>query len=297
VAADTLAQLFEDLTPRVILDGLISTEGPLWHPDGTLYFAAGSPRKLYRLLPSGKAEVALDNPVSGCTFDLEGGIVICDGTSRRVLRWTPGIDSIEVLAERFDGERFSRPNDVVCRSDGSLYFTDPGMRVPLHQREMLYSSVFRIHRDGAISLVADCEFPNGLAFSPDERTLYVANSRWVPYLHALHLDAGGVMLRRRVFADMPADTAHVRPPPRDVQGAPDGLALDNEGRVYCTGADGLWLFDAEGTKLGIVPFPEVISNCTFGSADLRTLYVTGRSAIFTLRTTTPGQPHPWYATQ
>jgi gluconolactonase len=169
------------------------------------------------------------------------------------------------------------------------------MRVPLDRREMLYSSVYRIHPDGALSLVADCEFPNGLAFSPDESVLYVANSRWTPYLHALHLDASGVMTRRRVFADMPAAEAPVRPPPADSRGVPDGLAVDVEGRVYCTGDGGLWSFEADGTKLGVVPFPEVISNCCFGGDDLRTLYVTGRTAIFTLRTATPGQPHAWYA--
>ena len=226
MAGHALAALFENLTPRVLVDGLVSTEGPLWHPDGTLYFAAGGPRQLWRLPPRGRPEVALDNAVSGTTFDLDGRIVICDGSARRVVRWTPGSDEVEVLAERFEGERFSRPNDVVCRSDGSLYFTDPGMRIPLQQRELLYPGVYRIHPDGAISLIADCEFPNGLAFSPDETVLYVANSRWTPYLHALHLDAAGVMTRRRIFADMAADRAPLRPPARDAQGVPDGLAVD-----------------------------------------------------------------------
>ena len=104
---------------------------------------------------------------------------MCEGGNRRVTR-TDADGRVEVLVDRFEGKRLNRPNDVVCRSDGSIYFTDPGLRVPLAERELPYAGVYRVAPDGAVSLVADCEYPNGLAFSPDERMLYVANTRWTP---------------------------------------------------------------------------------------------------------------------
>ena len=94
---------------------------------------------------------------------------------------------------------------MVCRSDGSIYFTDPGLRVPLAERELPNAGVYRIEPDGARRMVADCEYPNGLAFSPDERTLYVANTRWTQYIHAFELNADGDVVRRRIFADMSSD--------------------------------------------------------------------------------------------
>ena len=187
--------------------------------------------------------------------------------------------------DRHEGKRLNRPNDVVCKSDGSLWFTDPGLRVPLAQRELAEAGVYRIAPDGATSLVADCEYPNGLAFSPDERTLYVANTRWTAYIHAFELDAAGKVLRRRIFADMSSD---------ETDGVPDGMKVDVEGRIYCTGPGGTWVFAPDGTRLGIIRTPEVPANLAFGGPDLRTLFLTARASVYTLRVTTPGQPHPWY---
>jgi gluconolactonase len=186
--------------------------------------------------------------------------------------------------DRFEGKRFNRPNDVVCKSDGSLWFTDPGYRVPIAQRE-LDAGVYRLAPDGTITLAVPCEYPNGLAFSPDERTLYVANTRWTAYIHAIELDAGGKMIRRRVFADMSSD---------DTAGVPDGMKVDVEGRVYCTGPGGTWVFAPDGTKLGIIRTPEYPANVTFGGPDLKTLFFTANTSIYTLRMKVPGQPHPWY---
>ena len=146
--------------------------------------------------------------------------------------------------------------------------------------------MYRVSPDRTIALVADCEYPNGLAFSPDERTLYVANTRWAQYIHALELAPDGSLVRRRIFADMSADE-------RD--GVPDGMAVDVEGRVYCPGPGGTWVFGTDGTRLGVMRTPEVPANLTFGGADLRTLFFTARTSVYTLRARTPGQPHPWYA--
>src|SRR2546426_904971 len=174
--------------------------------------------------------------------------------------------------------------------DGFYYFVDI-RRSNLHrltpgkEPELASAGVYRIAPDGTTTLVADCEYPNGLAFSPDERVLYVANTRWTQYIHALELDAGGTLVRRRIFADMSSD---------ETDGVPDGMKVDVEGRVFCTGPGGTWVFAPDGTRLGIIRTPEVPANLAFGGADLRTLFFTARTSVYTLRMKVPGQPHPWY---
>ena len=176
----------------------------------------------------------------------------------------------------------------MCRSDGSIYFTDPGLRVPLGERELPYAGVYRVAPDATQSLVADFEYPNGLAFSPDERRLYVANTRWAQYIHVLELDTAGKMMRRRIFADMSSD---------ETDGVPDGMKVDVEGRVYCTGPGGTWVFAPDGSQLGIIRTPEVPANLAFGGPDLKTLFFTARTSVYTTRVKVPGQPHPYYKTR
>jgi gluconolactonase len=141
---------------------------------------------------------------NGTTFDLQGRLVICEGGNRRVTRWSDDRAS-EVLMDRYEGKRINRPNDVVCKSDGSVWFTDPGLRVPLADKELPHSGVYAVEPDGTSRLVAEFEYPNGLAFSPDERILYVANTRHAQYIQAIELDSAGNMVRRRIFADMSSE--------------------------------------------------------------------------------------------
>jgi gluconolactonase len=282
--SDALATILETREAERLATGFVFTEGPLWHPDGFYYFVDVRASKLYRIVPGHAPEVVRDQTGggNGTTFDLERRLVLCEGENRRVTR-TSADGRIEVLMDRFEGKRLNRPNDVVCRSDGSIYFTDPGLRVPLAERELTYAGIYRVTPDGATSLVADFEYPNGLAFSPDERLLYVANTRWAQYIHVLDLDAGGTMIRRRIFADMSSD---------ETDGVPDGMKVDVEGRVYCTGPGGTWVFAPDGARLGIIRTPEVPANLAFGGPDLRTLFFTARTSVYTLRVKVPGQPHP-----
>ena len=210
---------------------------------------------------------------------------MCEGGNRRLTRMSPD-GRVEPLVERYEDKRFNRPNDVVCKSDGSIYFTDPGLRVPLQERELPYAGVYRVTPDGVLTLIADCEYPNGLAFSPDERVLYVANTRWTQYIHALELGPDGTMVRRRIFADMSSD---------ETVGVPDGMKVDVEGRVYCTGPGGTWVFAPDGTTLGIIRTPEVPANLAFGGPDLKTLFFTARTSVYALCVKVPGRPQPWYA--
>jgi gluconolactonase len=284
--ADALSAILEPTQAERLATGFGFTEGPLWHPDGFYYFVDIRTSMLHRVTPGKPPELvrADTGEGNGTTFDLRGRLIICEGGNRRVTRWSSDGRS-EVLVDRYEGKRLNRPNDVVCKSDGSLWFTDPALRVPLAQREVDHAGVYRIAADGTTTLVADCEYPNGLAFSPDERTLYVANTRWSQYIHAFELDAAGGVIRRRIFADMSSD---------ETDGVPDGMKVDVEGRVYCTGPGGTWVFAPDGERLGIIRTPEVPANVAFGGPDLRTLFLTARTSVYTLRVKVPGQPHPWY---
>jgi gluconolactonase len=284
--SDALGAILETTQAERLATGFGFTEGPLWHPDGFYYFVDIRQSTLHRLIPGKAPDLVRANTGegNGTTFDLQGRLVLCEGGNRRVSR-TAADGRLEILMDRHEGKRLNRPNDVVCRADGSLYFTDPGLRVPLADRELPHAGVYRIAPDGTTALVADCEYPNGLAFSPDERVLYVANTRWTQYIHALELDAGGALVRRRIFADMSSD---------ETDGVPDGMKVDIEGRVYCTGPGGTWVFAPDGGRLGIIRTPEVPANLAFGGPDLRTLFFTARTSVYTMRVKVPGQPHPWY---
>jgi gluconolactonase len=291
-----LQDILETTQAERLATGFTFTEGPLWHPDGYYYFVDLRANKLYRITPGRSPELVRETQEgNGTTFDLEGRLIQCEHKLRGVTRMHAD-GRVEVIAERYMGGRLNKPNDVVCRSDGSLFFTDPDKRVPYAEREIpgpegagnLWDAagVYRIAPDGALSRVALCEYPNGLAFSPDERTLYVANTRSTMYIHALDIDAAGRLTGRRIFADM--NQGAERP------GIPDGLKVDSQGRVFCSGPGGVWVFAPDGTRLGIVEFPEQAVNFAFGGADLKTLFCCAYTSIYTLRVKVPGQPHPWY---
>ena len=286
---DGLPQILETGEAERLATGFVFTEGPLWHPDGFYYFVDVRASRFYRFRPGGQPELLRENTGegNGTTFDPQGRLVICEGGNRRLTRWPADgqFASSEVLIDRVDGKRLNRPNDVVCRSDGSIYFTDPGLRVPLAEREQETAAIYRVKPDGTVSKIADFEYPNGLAFSPDERTLYVANTRFAMYIHAIELDGDGNMTRRRIFADMSSD---------EKEGVPDGMKVDVEGRVYCTGPGGTWVFAPDGSRLGIIKTPEVPANLCFGGPDMKTLFFTARTSIYSLRAKVPGLPgHPY----
>ncbi len=275
--------------------GYVFTEGPLWDPDGFYYFNDIRPGTLYRLKLGEAAEMVRKTDGSnGMTFDLQGRLIHCEGGGRRVTRTDPD-GTVTTLVDRFEGGRFNRPNDVICHSDGSLYFTDPSLRLPFDKREQptpegedgvwAGARVYRVAPDGGITAVVACEYPNGLALSPDERTLYIANTRTTKYIHAVDIDSSGNMLRRRIFADLSVG---------DAPGIPDGMKVDTRGRVFCTGPGGIWVTDPDGSHVGIIKLPEQAVNFTFGGDDLRTLFVTAYTSVYTLRVKTPGLPHPWY---
>lgn len=282
---ETLSDILETTTFQKVAGGFVFTEGPQWHPDGFFYFVDVRDSKLFRITLGQPHELVRETRGgNGLTFDLQGRLINCEGDGRRVTR-TETDGTVTTLIDRFESKRLNRPNDVICATDGSLYFTDPSLRVPVAERELDNASVYRIRPDGSVGVLCHVEYPNGLALSPDERTMYVANTRWTQYIHAIDLDSAGTMVRRRIFADMSAEGTN---------GVPDGMKVDQAGRVFCTGTGGTWVYAPGGQLIGIIETPEVCANIAFGGPDLRTLLFTASTSVYTLRVKTPGMPHPWY---
>ena len=283
--ADNLEQIVESTPAECLATGFIFTEGPLWHPDGYWLFVdvRREPGAIFRLEHGGLPEIYREpsNGSNGLTFDLEGRLVMCEGDGRRMSRRE--LDgTIVALAEQWDGKRLNRPNDVVCHSDGSIYFTNPGGRVPPEEREIDFSGVHRISPEGEVTaVVTDTEYPNGLAFSPDESVLYVTNTRERMYIAAYDVQADGTVSNGRVFADMSSD---------EPDGVPDGMKVDSEGNVYSTGPGGCWVYSPGGELLGIIRLPEIPANCAWGGEDNRTMFFTARTSVYTLRMKIPGIP-------
>ena len=279
--ADNLSLIVESSEAERLATGYLLAEGPLWHPDSYLIFADVRRNHIFRLIPGGEPELIRENSggANGMTFDLQGRLIMCEGDNRRVTRMEPD-GTITPIAERWEGRRLHRPNDVVGRSDGSLYFSNPGARLEPSLREIDFNGVHRIAPDGMVTaVVTEMEYPNGLAFSPDEDILYVANSRPSRYLSAFDVRPDGSATNGRVFADMSSDAP---------VGVPDGIKVDVEGRVYCAGPGGCWVFEPSGDLLGVIRLPENPANCAWGGPDNRTMFVTARTSVYSLRMKTPG---------
>jgi len=271
------------------------TEGPLWHPDGYWLFVDIRRFRIHKMSTSGQVEIFREpsGGSNGLTFDKQRKLIMCEGDNRQVTRCEPD-GSYRPIATHLDGKRINRPNDVVGRSDGTLYFTDPAGRLTPEERELDFSGVHRISPDGVHCLAtSETEYPNGLAFSPDERTLYVSITRRDEHcleekerkqvcehqlIRAFDVAADGSLSSNRVFATMYSAE----------DGVPDGMKVDQEGRVYCTGSKGLWVFDASGSHLGIIELPEIPANCAWGGPDNRTMLFTARTSVFSMRMKTPG---------
>jgi sugar lactone lactonase YvrE len=295
---EQLTEILESDKAELLVGGGDS-EGPVWHPEGFLTFVRHHRSELVRWDPSGQVTILRDDTGNGngCTLDLDGAVIMCEGDNRQVTRMAAD-GAITVIASTLDGKRLNRPNDVICRSDGSLYFTDPEARVPVEEREMGFAGVFRITPGGELQVATDeCEYPNGLAFSPDESLLYVAISRRdercldevkrgepCPHrsIRVFDVAPDGSLSNHRVFADM------THPDP----GFPDGVKVDSEGRVYCTGAGGVWVFEADGTHLGTIELPEGPRNLAFDGASPSLLYIAAGESVYRMRTRVTGLVGP-----
>ena len=284
MSLDKSLTLFEAETVTEVARGLQFTEGPLWDPRGFFYFADVRASMLYKLTVGlSPHPVRSTRGGSGLTFDGQGCLVQCEGAARRVTRWCPETERLDVIADFAEGHRLNRPNDVVCSEDGTIYFSDPDKMLPVKDREV-EAGVWRLRPEGGIEQIVKCEFPNGLAFSPDERRMYVANTRFQKYLHAVDFHENGEVSRQSIFADMSHGVG---------AGVPDGVKVDVEGNVYCTGPGGIWAFTPNGQHVATQPFPTTPANMAFGGQDMRTLLVCARESVYTVRMRVPGLSSAW----
>ncbi len=264
------------------------TEGPMWWAEGHyLLFSDIQTSRRMKYTPGQGVTLFKDktNEANGLTRDLQGRLIACEHATRRVTRTDPD-GSITVVANNFQGKRLLRPNDVVVKSDGSIYFTDPGGPSAPEQWDVTKAGVYRVSADlGSITLLAD-DFltPNGIAFSPDESVLYINDSRR-RHVRSFQMQANGTLAMQtdRVFVDLNG------PEP----GVPDGMKVDSAGNVYTGGAGGLFIMDKTGKKLGrIVHGAPATTNMAFGGDDWKTLYFTTRSSLNMVNLKIAGTPVP-----
>ena len=289
------ALLAADAEVEQVADGFQFIEGPVWvggADDGHLLFSDIPGDTVYRWSEADGTSVFL-NPVflpeletngqggsNGLTLDLEGRLVLCEHGNRRLARMEEDGSRV-TLADRYEGSRLNSPNDVVFHSGGAAFFTDPpyGLAGP-DAAELDWNGVYRLDPDGSVHLLADGQTrPNGIGLSPDERTLYVANSdgearHWTAYPvnDDLSLGAGAVLL------DLTGSEA---------AGVPDGFAVDSAGNLWASGPGGIVVISPEGDHLGTVRFPEQPANAAFGN-DGRTLYATARTGLYRIDTLVEG---------
>jgi len=272
-----------------VATGFRWAEGPAYFRAGRyLVFSDIPNNRMIRLLEDDNHVSVFRSPSfnsNGNTVDREGRLVTCEHSGRRVTR-TEHDGTITVIADSYNGKRLNSPNDVVVKSDGAIYFTDPpyGLAPPygpsVQEQEQPCNGLYRILPDGVIELlIDDFDRPNGLAFSADESLLYVDDS---PRRHVRVFDVrpDGRLSNSRVLADMD----HPQP------GSPDGMKIDAEGHLYVTGATGVWVFEPDGTCLGVIVTPERPANCAWGDADRKSLYITARTSLYRVRVKVPGLP-------
>ncbi len=283
------------------------TEGPVWVPEGGsghLLFSDIAANVIYRwsaqdevtvfLKDSGYtgdvAKISLEGYISrsgplfvytfgsnGITLDRDGRVVFCAQGDRAIVRLEKDGTRV-VVADRYDGKRLNRPNDLVVKSDGAVYFTDtrpntPGIEIP-------FSGVYRV-KDGRVQVLTQDFLPNGLAFSPDEKVLYINGNLYRGDMfignmgiRRYDVQPDGTLKNGRVFVDMSADKAI---------GGPDGMKVDKQGNVYCTGPGGVWIMSAGGKHLGTILLKDPATNLAFGDADHKTLYITDRRSLARIR--------------
>lgn len=280
-------------SPQTIATGYTWTEGPVWMNDA-LYFNDIPNKKMLCWTPQDGVKVAIDDTdfANGNTVDCNGNMISCEHGGRRVIRRlsNDNMDNIQIIADAYDGKRLNSPNDAVVKSDGSVWFTDPpyGINSDVEgypaDSEIGGCFVYCLTPDNQLSAVAtDFDKPNGLAFSPDEKTLYIADSGAIlgasfpgmdmtrPH-HIRVFDVDGHRLTNsRVFAEI-------------TPGVPDGLRIDHEGYIWTSAMDGIQCFTPDGDMIGKILLPSQTSNCCFGGASGTNLFITASESVYMVKT-------------
>jgi gluconolactonase len=261
-----------------IATGFGFTEGPVWDPHGFLYVSDEEKNKLSRVYPDGRVETVLEiGDPDGSTLDAEGRLITTASVLRAIIQVDPN-GQYKVLADKYEGKKFNSPNEIILGPDGALYFTDPTLDLPKGEKQELdFQGVFRLGKDGSVRLLTkDLTTPNGLAFSPDGKRLYINDTRQ----HEIRVyDVG---------ANMELQNGRVFGKEEGRGGSPDGMRVDVKGNVYCTGPGGVWVWDPEGNHLGTIMLPESTANFNWGDADYGTIYFSSRTSIYRMITKARG---------
>jgi gluconolactonase len=275
----------EDVEVEQLGTGFTFTEGPIWNPQGEYLLFSDMPGDVRRRWDetTGVTEVMRpSNKGNGMTLDNEGRLVVCEHTTSSVVRMNPDGSGAgrEVLASHYEGKELNSPNDVVVKSDGSIYFSDPTYgRMPgfgiEREQEHDFQGVYRLAAGGGEPevLVDDFEQPNGLCFSPDESLLYI-NDTPRAHIRVFDVQPDGSIANGRVFADR-IGTGEL-----EKGGLVDGMKCDEHGNIWVTGPDGVWIFNPEGEHLGVLEVPESVGNLNWGGPDWNWLFLPSSTSLY-----------------
>jgi gluconolactonase len=269
-----------DAQLSVVATGLGFTEGPVWDEKGFLYVSDEKINKIFRVYVDGRKEevISLGDP-DGNTYDRQHRLIDCASELRAVIEVTPD-GKYKILADHYDGKKLNTPNDVIVGPDGALYFTDPQSDFsPGAKSELNYQGVYRLDDKGVLTLLTkDLTAPNGLAFSPDGKKLYVDDDDQ-KNIHVWDVAADGSLSNGRIFGDETGGKG---------EGVPDGMRVDTNGNIFVTGPKGIWVWDPQGHHLGTIVLPEQPANLNWGDKDYGTLYITATTSVYRLRTKARG---------
>lgn len=262
----------ENTQVEKVVGGFKFTEGPVWHPEGFLLFSDIPANTIYQWQPNQEVEIFRrpSGNANGNTLDFQGRLITGEHSNRRVSR-TEKNGEIVTLASEYNGKSLNSPNDLVVKSDGSIYFTDPPYGIKSEQEELGFYGVYRIAPDGKLTLLVD-DFvrPNGIALSPDETKLYVNDSE-KGHIRVFDVKSDGSLENGRLFAELKDS---------DKPGVPDGMKVDLEGNIYSSGPGGVWVFSPAGELLGKIAVPERVTNLAWGNNDYKTLYLTASNSLY-----------------
>ncbi|HWF65695.1 MAG TPA: SMP-30/gluconolactonase/LRE family protein [Acidobacteriaceae bacterium] len=257
------------------------TEGPVWDNAGYVWVSDESANTIFRLYPDGHREamISLGDP-DGNTYDRHRRLIDCASVLRAVIRLSKDGRSYRTLASTFHGKRFNSPNDVVLGPDGAFYFTDPTLDLPKGQlQEIPFQGVYRLDKHGNVRLLTkDLAQPNGLAFSPDGKLLYIDDSKKKNIL-VYRFHRNGTISGSRIFGTEHGSSA---------DGVPDGMRIDRAGNLFVTGPKGIWVWNSAGVNLGRIEMPEQPANLSWGGTDNSVLYITATKSVYMLNTKTRG---------
>ncbi len=268
--------------------GFLFTEGPLWHPTGKFLLWSDMPGDHMRRWSAKDGVTTFRKPChmsNGLTYDRQGRLLACEHATSQVTLTRPD-GTFVPIATHYGGKQLNSPNDIVCKRDGAIYFSDPpygrakffGVERP---QELDFQGVYRVGADPKSSelLVDDFDRPNGLCFSLDERQLFI-NDTARKHIRIFDVTPSGTLTKGRVWAETRGDQP----------GAPDGMKLDSAGNVYCCGPGGIHVFDPTGALREVIETPERTANFAWGDDDYRSLFITASTSLYRIRVQTPGLP-------